>query len=175
MRKSSVSWWRERHLVESADPWCAVPNTAPTWASDGPGPSTLPPLWSTPPTDGPTAAHTALRWRAVGGSARLSAFPPVGTFRRRAGGRRSSARWFGLVVVPSRPVRVLARRRPVSGRLGGPRSSWCGNQWWRGFTTIDRLRASIPTNPQVSALSYAAAWAVALLDVAELGLGPKKL
>ncbi len=41
-----------------------------------------------------------------------------------------------------------------------------GPTWWRGFTTIERLRASSPTNPPVGALPYAAAWAVALLNSA---------
>ncbi len=40
--------------------------------------------------------------------------------------------------------------------------------WWRGFRTSTHLRASDPTKPLVSALPYAAAWAVALLN---LGLG----
>ena len=40
--------------------------------------------------------------------------------------------------------------------------------WWRGFRTSTHLRATDPTKLMVRALPYAAAWAVALLN---LGLG----
>ena len=47
-------------------------------------------------------------------------------------------------------------------------------QWWRGFRTSTHLRATDPTKLMVRALPYAAAWAVALLNLGLGAPGPEK-
>ena len=102
----------------------------------------------------PSWSHRPARGRLVASRDR---FHPS----RRAGPVR---RWPGDAEIPVPPP-CRGRNRDFRYCVAVTSVNGC---WWRGFRTSTHLRASDPTKPLVSALPYAAAWAVALLN---LGLG----